>query len=262
MWEVDETLKHHNQLVWERKSDQKGKSDDWICRGKGDVYSGKHPLKIPSCFVTTVPEVWKAHIQAKNMKSPPLHHPDQRFCLTQERGKFHAAMPRTNHFSTTFPRSTPCTSNIDKWELTGLSFFLTLQLCIPHSHYIFSNPLQKTSSDILQADRQGTPLAGWIHCQTTARRAVDDLVSPLVPSPASSPLVSLSPMKKAFQQLVLILLDELLHETLSEPMCLTHAWNPKWAARLQACSSWFSWDIYSVYRSMAIARQPYFGTAK
>lgn len=201
----------------------------------------KAHLKIPSCSVTTVPEVWKTHIQAKTWNIPPPSITLIKGFASYKRENCHDTMPRTSHLSTTFPRSMPCTSSIDKWEQTSLSFLLTLQLCIPHSHYISSNPLQKTPSDTLRGDRQGPPLAGCIHCQTAGRMALTDLVSTLVPSPASSPLVSLSPMEKTFQQFILILLDELLHETLNESLCLICAWNPKWAETNPSSSTELPW---------------------
>lgn len=126
-------------------------------------------------------------------RNTPLHHPDQRFCLVQEREN---AKPRTgksfqqtNHFSFANPWTgfnLPWVPSTEKWQQTGLQFFITLLSCIPHTHCIFSNPLQKSFVAISGGARRRPHQQAAL----TAHDRQESCSLHRVPCPASSPAAS------------------------------------------------------------------------
>lgn len=130
---------------------------DLLQRGKCQVMFVQE-----SCFVTMSGH-FENHTEATRNLKQALHHSDQKFRLIQVRK---SANPRTDEsFQQTvsqtwqgFKSRQDLTCPVFQAQksdsrLTGLQFIMTLQSRVPHTHYAFGNPLQKSFIAISWAGR-------------------------------------------------------------------------------------------------------------
>lgn len=194
-WE--RSLKHHSQLTCFVEENMK-----WSLFRKAQ-------LKTLSCIVTPVSGLFEKHTHRQwSTWNTPLHHPDWRVCLEQER-EMNAKL-RTDRL---FQQSI---SQIYGQDLTCPGFQAQRSDCrlackfswhcspisLTHTHYIFCNPLQKPFTAISQG-------GGWRPCQQAALAAKQAgerwpaLSTGSLPQPATLQLPSCPWKRQAWQQLIL-----------------------------------------------------------